>query len=247
MNTRSPARQPAPRGGPARWARGPSEPRLTGTAVHVWRVDLTAVGDDVAGSLSAAERERAQGIAGEDARRLWSRSRGVLRELLAGYLRVRPRAVALSVGRHGKPQLAGDGRSALSFNLSHSQQLALYAFAAAGSVGVDVEVVRAEGAQGTGDRVALARRVFGEQQARRLKALQPAAREHEFLRLWTRHEAELKRRGSGIGAAGGADRVGEGTREEPWIVELDLGARAVAALAAERGSPAELRLWEWAF
>jgi 4'-phosphopantetheinyl transferase len=214
--------------------------------VHVWRVDLTAVGDDVAGSLSTAERERARGIAREDARRRWSRSRGVLRELLARYLRERPGAVVLSVGRYGKPQLAGDGRGALSFNLAHSQQLALYAFAAAGSVGVDVEVVRAEGAQAAGDRVALARRAFGEPQARRLEALQPAARELEFLRLWTRHEAELKRRGSGIGAASAADRADGQAREEPWIVELDLGARAVAAVAVERGSPAELRLWEWA-
>lgn len=215
--------------------------------MHVWRVDLTAVADDVAGSLSGAERERARGIAGEDARRHWSRSRGVLRELLARYLRERPGAIALSVGLHGKPQLAGDGRGALSFNLAHSQQLALYAFVAAGSVGVDVEVVRAEGARASGDRVALAGRVFGERQARRLKALQPAARELEFLRLWTRHEAELKRRGTGIGAAGGADRAGGEAGEEPWIVELDLDARAVAALAVERGSAAELRLWDWAF
>jgi len=214
--------------------------------VHVWRVDLTAIGDDVLDSLSAAERERAQGITGEDARRLWSRSRGVLRELLARYLRERPGAVALSVGRHGKPQLAGDGRSALSFNLSHSQQLALYAFAAAGSVGVDVEIARAKGPLGTGDPVGLARRVFGEHEARRLNALQPAARELEFLRLWTRHEAELKRRGTGIGGASFADRADEGAREEPWIVELDVGARAVAALALERGSAAELRLWDWA-
>ena len=44
---------------------GPSQPLLAGTAVHVWRVDLTAAGDDVAGSLSADERERARGIAGE--------------------------------------------------------------------------------------------------------------------------------------------------------------------------------------
>jgi 4'-phosphopantetheinyl transferase len=217
--------------------------------VHVWRVDLTAIGDDVVDSLSAAEHERALDIAGEDARRLWSRSRGVLRELVARYLRERPGAVVLGVGRHGKPQLAGDGRRALSFNLSHSQQLALYAFAAVGSVGVDVEVARVKCPRAAGDRVALARRAFGEHEARRLLALQPAARELEFLRLWTRHEAELKCRGTGIGAASAADRKEEEARaearEQPWIVELDVGARAVAALAVERGPATELRLWEW--
>jgi len=214
--------------------------------VHVWRVDLTTVGDELADSLCAAERERAGlGIGGEGARQQWSRSRGVLRELLGRYLRERPGAVVLNVGRNGKPQLTGDARRALSFNLSHSQQLALYAFTAVGSIGVDVELVREQGSRAGGDRVALARRAFGEREARRLNALQPAAREREFLRLWTRHEAELKRRGTGLGAASVEDRAGGEAHAGPWIVELDVGPRAVAALATECDPAGELRLWEW--
>jgi len=246
MSARSPARQPSPPGGPAQWARGPSEPLLAGAAVHVWRVDLTTVGDELADSLCAAERERALGIAGEGARRLWSRSRGVLKELLGRYLRERADAVMLNVERNGKPQLTGDVGRALYFNLSHSRQLALYAFTAVGSIGVDVEVVREKGSPAGGNRVALARRAFGEQEARRLNALQPAAREHEFLRLWTRHEAELKRRGIGLGAASVGDPAGSQAHAEPLIVELDVGPRAVAALAAERVPANNLRLWEWA-
>jgi 4'-phosphopantetheinyl transferase len=246
MSTRLPARQPSPAGGPAQWPHGPSEPLLADAAVHVWRVDLTTVADGLADSLCAAERERALSIAGKDARRLWSRSRGVLRELLGRYLRERPGAVALNVGRNGKPQLTGDARRALSFNLSHSQQLALYAFTAVGSIGVDVELVREKGSRAGGDRVALARRAFGEREARRLNALQPAAREREFLRLWTRHEAELKRQGTGLGAVSIEDRAAGEAHAGPWIVELDVGPQAVAACASECDPAGELRLWEWA-
>jgi 4'-phosphopantetheinyl transferase len=245
MSARLAARQPSAPSGSARWPRGPSEPKLAGTAVHVWRVDLASIGDEVAASLSADELERARRIAGEDARRLWSRSRGVLRELLARYLRESAGAVELAVGQHGKPELA-DGRQELFFNLSHSRRLALYAFTAAGPVGVDVELAREEGARAVGDRVALARRAFGEAEADRLGALQPVARERELLRLWTRHEAELKRRGAGIGAARAEDQADGEAHAAPWVVELDVGARAVAALAAERGAAGELHLWEWA-
>jgi 4'-phosphopantetheinyl transferase len=246
MSTRLPAREPAPRDGHVRWLRGPSEPLLADTAVHVWHVDLTTVDDGLADSLSAAERERALGIADEDARRLWRRSRGVLRELLARYLRERSGALALGVGRNGKPRLTGGARQALSFNLSHSRQLCLYAFTAVGSVGIDIEVVPERSSRGGGDRVTLARRAFGEPHARRLRALTPAAREREFLRLWTRHEAELKYRGVGLGAARVEDRARGEASPEPWIVELEVGPRAVAALASERAPEGDLRLWRWA-
>jgi 4'-phosphopantetheinyl transferase len=216
--------------------------------VHVWRADLATVGEDLAGSLSGEERERAACFVGEADRRLWSRSRGVLRGLLGRYLRKDASAVDLAAGRHGKLELAGGERPSLYFNLSHSRELALYAFAASGPVGIDVQVARRESARGGADRVALARRAFGDVEARRLDGLPPAAREHEFLRLWTRYEADAKCRGTGIGAiVGEADRepVPEAPSAAPWIVELDVGARAAAAVASEHEAN-ELRLWEWA-
>jgi len=108
--------------------------------------------------------------------------------------------------------------------------------------------VHADGAA-RDDRAALAARVFGAEAAARLAKLGPQSREREFLRLWTRHEAELKRRGTGIGAASaednGDDNGGGEAHIEPWILELDIGPRAVAALASECDRPGELRLWEW--
>lgn len=226
---------------------GPRDPVPIPAAIDVWRVDLTATGERVLDALSVQERERAANIVGPREQGLWSRSRGVLRDLLGRYLDADPSSLELDVETHGKPLLAAPwSERELHFNLSHSGELGLYAFAAHCAIGVDVEVLRRPSRRASVDPVALAARVFGAEAASHLGALAPESRERELLRLWTRHEAELKRRGTGIGAATDSDPADGEAHVEPWIVELDVGAGAVAALAAERGPARELRLWEWA-
>jgi 4'-phosphopantetheinyl transferase len=228
------------------WTAGPRDPASAPAAIDVWRVDLAATGERALGALSAQERERAGRIVQPHEQRLWSRSRGVLRDLLGRYLAADPSSLELAVGTHGKPRLAGPwSECGLHFNLSHSGELALYAFAACGAVGVDVQVTREPSARERENRAALAARAFGAEAAARLAELPPQPREREFLRLWTRHEAELKRRGTGIGAASADEHADGEAHAEPWIVELDVGAQAVAALATECDPAGELRLWEW--
>jgi 4'-phosphopantetheinyl transferase len=221
------------------WAPGPLRPLLADGAVHVWRADLTAVADELDELLSDEERERAGRIVNERDGELWSRSRGLLRALLGRYLQREPRSLRFTTGEHGKPALAGDADESsrspgLSFNMSHSGQLALYAFSEAGAVGVDVEHARRPI-----DEVAIAARALGAGEARRLRALAPETRRQEFLRAWTRHEAELKCLGVGIGGAG--DAIAGRT---PWVAQLDVGADAAAAVASERPA-GELRCWDW--
>ena len=218
------------------WEPGPLRPRLADGAVHVWRVDLTTVTDDVAELLRPEERARAGRMLGERQRQLWVRSRGVLRVLLGCYLHRDARTLRFITGPYGKLALTDELSrecARLSFNVSHSRELALYAFAGTGSVGVDVEVWRRPI-----DFLALASRAFGNSEARRLQGLDPALREPEFLRRWTRHEAEVKYLGIGIGGAS----AGTNPRQ-PWIAELDVGPRAAGAVAAER-RPREMRCWE---
>ncbi|HEX4465854.1 MAG TPA: hypothetical protein VH025_01585, partial [Solirubrobacteraceae bacterium] len=125
-------------GSAGRWQVGPRRPRLPDSVVDVWRADLDEVGDGPAKTLSREEREREAGIAGARERRAWSRSRGVLRELLGRYLRCDASEVMLAVDARGKPSLAGPAPVApLCFNLSHSGELALYAFSADAPVGID--------------------------------------------------------------------------------------------------------------
>jgi len=244
------------------WAPGPPTAAASARVVDVWRADLEADGDDLEALLCAGERERARQIRSARDRRRWIRSRGVLRALLARYLDSDPRALRFVSSEHGKPMLesAGPGvrvggppevgvgvgvgvdqdapaggkpETDLRFNLSHSGALALYAITAGHAVGIDVEVPRRQI-----DELAVAQRVLGVEQARRLAILEPRARTSEFLRVWVAHEAAVKCRGLGLGAPL------EDAAGDLWSTELDVGPPAAAALARE-GGRCRLRCWEW--
>ena len=215
----------------ASWAPGPIDPRLAEGAVHVWRADLDRADEQLDGLLCAQEIERAARLLSDRDRRRWTRSRGVLRALLGLYLNVDPRTLCFQVGTHGKPSLEP---AAISFNLSHSAGIALYALAPKAALGIDVELA----GRRTIDVLALAIRLFGPQEASRLQALQPPQREREFLRAWVRHEAELKRLGLGL-----EGRAGD-PPPSPWLGELNVGHDAAAALAVGQ-APLELQLWSW--
>jgi phosphopantetheinyl transferase len=118
--------------------------------------------------------------------------------------------------------------------MSHSGQLALYAFSDAGAVGVDVEVIRRPI-----DEVAIAARMLGQDEAERLQALDVESRQQEFLRAWARHEAELKCLGVGVGG----DEAQHAQRK-PLVLDLELGFSAGAAVATEHRAR-ELRCWDW--
>jgi 4'-phosphopantetheinyl transferase len=216
---------------PAVWTRPSSRPQLADGVVDVWRVDLADSADAVADLLTPDEQERAARFREDVHRRRWEQARGLLRILAGAYLGADPQTLRFAPGPHGKPEL--EPPSPLHFNISHSGELALFAFTLDRAVGIDIEF---------GDRpvdaVALARQVLGEEGARRVEQLGPPDRQREFLRLWTRYEAELKCRGLGIGA----DRSSRD--DEPvWIADLDLGPDAAAALAVEGAATPNLRLW----
>lgn len=214
--------------------------------MHVWRADLTTVASDLRELLCSEEQARAERIMDERSGELWRRSRGLLRALLGRYLQRDPSSLRFATGEHGKPSLlpaeelpasrnpADAPTPRLSFNMSHSGCWALYAFSDSGAVGVDVEVARRPV-----DEVAIAARMLGSAEVKRLQELPPASRQREFLRAWASHEAEVKCLGVGIGGRG-ADASGR----RPWVVELELGPDAGAAVAAEHQAR-ELRCWDW--
>lgn len=228
--------------------------------MHVWRANLDELDGRtharLAALLSEEERARATRLLSEHKQLLWTRARGVLRDLLARYLRCDGRELRLSTDARGKPTLASptavgvpadragapmpsvDAHTdAPSFNLSHSGALALYAFSGGAAVGVDVE----SNARRMLDEVALATRVFGADTGNRLRSIaDPAARQREFLRAWTRYEAELKCLGAGIGSG-----VPATLRQGLWVAELEVRTGAIGAVACER-VVTQLRCWTWA-
>lgn len=208
---------------PARGApRAPTPPR-----VDLWTADLDAlpVPADVAGVLSAGERERA--------RRLWRPAdrhraivrRALLRHLLAAYTGVPAAALPLAAGPAGKPHVVG---LALELSLAHRAGLAVYAVCRDAPVGVDLEC-----SAPVAEADEIVARQFAPAEAERYAALPPARRAAAFLDLWTAKEAYVK--GTGEGLAAGLDHfavVGRRVQRldgPPWFVRwLSIAGHRVA-------------------
>src|ERR1700680_2545522 len=171
--------------------------RLNADEVHVWQATLDADPATVErffGYLSPIERDRAaRFLSSRDGNR-FTVCRGILRELLGGYLRRPALDICLEVGPRGKPALHADAETPdLRFNLSNSQGFALYAFALRREVGIDIEKIRPEVAfQGIEDRY------FSPRERQELRDLPEKLRAEGFFLCWTRKEAYAKARGDGL-------------------------------------------------
>lgn len=225
--------------------------------VHLWRADLAA-GDAALehwrGWLDEAERARADRFHFAEDRRHYIAARGMLRELLGGYLGAGPRAIALRYTPSGKPSV-GQPETDLKFNVSHSRAQGLFAFCRGREIGVDVEV----GARLGDDLAALARRVFSARETVRWLLRPEEERRDAFLDVWTRKEALLKASGRGIAdglqeietpAVRGSEPVaapqGPAGAEERWTLwDLRAFTGCAAALALEGSAPASVRLQSW--
>jgi 4'-phosphopantetheinyl transferase len=178
----------------------PSEPFvLPSHTVHVWRAELTCSPNALelyTASLSADEQERAARFRFETDRASYIAARGILRQLLAGYLATEPQRLTFDANAFGKPLLTGEFDPSLQFNLSHSGGIGLFAFARHRRVGVDVEFCRPNI-----DFNALAESVFSPQERQFLRLMPADYRAPAFFACWTRKEAYIKAQGQGMALA----------------------------------------------
>jgi 4'-phosphopantetheinyl transferase len=143
-------------------------------------------------SLAPEERERAARFFFPRHRRRYIAARGLLRRLLGERLGLRPEEVRLVYGKNGKPLVDPSvAHGGLHFSVSHSDDVALFAFSRACELGADIEALRA-----IRSADAIAAHVF----SRREKRAYAAARDKAlaFLRCWTRKEALAKGIGAGL-------------------------------------------------
>lgn len=169
--------------------------------VQVWWADLDVSPAVLAAYeplLAADELERADRLRLEHLRVRFVAGRAILRRLLGEYLRAAPERVVFAYGSYGKPSLAASlavplASAPFAFNLAHSQNIAVYAFARAPRIGVDVEQARE-----VIERDQIVERFFSPRERQALAALPPAQRDEAFFLGWTRKEAYLKALGAGI-------------------------------------------------
>jgi 4'-phosphopantetheinyl transferase len=163
-----------------------------GDEIHIWIADLDGDHGTTERSLTERERERAGKYRMERVRRQYITARGLLRQLLGAYLNIPGIRVPIDYEDTGKPFVVG---RPLSFNLSHSENLAAFAFTASGRLGVDIEVERT-----VANADALVERFFTEPELQAYQGLEADLRPRAFLKMWTRKEALLKAMGQGIHA-----------------------------------------------
>jgi 4'-phosphopantetheinyl transferase len=211
--------------------------------VCVWHASLDRIGLDGAEInriLANDERRRASHFAFALNRKRYEIRRAVLRILLGAYLERRPEDITFSYNSYGKPMLED---SDLSFNMSETAGIAVYAVARNRSVGADAERIR-EFSQMT----QIAQRFFTKCEYDLLCATPEDGMAKRFFEYWTRKEAVFKAIGKGLSIPlnsidvsgnikGQILLVQKGTgpaRSQKWAVQdIELDGKNVAALAVE--------------
>jgi 4'-phosphopantetheinyl transferase len=165
------------------------------TAVDLWALDLDGERPSLYEPLLALdERERAGRFHFERDRNRYVVGRGRLRQLLGQYLDLPPQKITFAYTDHGKPYLLlQPDQPDLRFNISHSQQFAVLAFAWGRRLGVDVEVIRP-----LTDMADLVRRFFAPAEIAAWETVLPEQQAEAFFCGWTRKEAFIKAIGEGL-------------------------------------------------
>jgi 4'-phosphopantetheinyl transferase len=231
---------------------------LSNDELHVWRASLNqdrATILKLSALLSPDERQRAEKYFRSIDRDRFIIARGVLRKVLSTYLHIAPCELRFIYNEYGKPSLSADqNHGALSFNLSHSNSLALYAFTCGRCVGIDIENIREDFAT-----LEIAEQFFSKDEVAALKSLPMDQRTIGFFNCWSRKEAFIKAKGMGVSypldrftvslAPGGPPallKVDDDEREvAQWkMYELNPGAGYAAAMIATK-PPVTLKHRHW--
>jgi 4'-phosphopantetheinyl transferase len=240
------------------WQVPPQQVTLPANEVHVWRAPLVAPEHEYATFqqiLSPDERERARRFYFEKDRRSWTIAHGILRILLARYLNTNTHDLSFVTNTYGKPTLAAPfAETGLQFNLSHSAELALYAFTYRRQIGVDVEYMRQNI-----EWELLAHSHFSSAEYSALQTLPASLQTQAFFLCWSRKESYIKAKGKGLSLpldqfdvslipdepARLLDSREEAQATTHWSLHaLEPGNGYAGALTVE-GFDWHLRCWQW--
>lgn len=208
------------------WTSSPNHLILTQDELHVWRADLNIESDLQESfwlSLSADEKDRASRFRFEKDRIHYVAARGILRKLLANYLKIAAAEIEFLYNPQGKPSLKTN--QGLKFNISHAHGLGLFGFIYKYELGIDVEFLKPDI-----DIQTLATSFFTKKEAQKLLSLPPHFKISGFYNCWTRKEAFIK-------------AIGEGLSFPLDQFEVSLHPNAPAQLLATYWNQEEIKTW----
>jgi len=172
-------------------------PPFSSNFLHVWQFELNGDSSFEAqrrSILSSDELARASRFHFQVHANRFITGRMAIRTILGAYLGISPRDLAFQQTQYGKPFLsAALNPLLLSFNLSHSQDLGVFAISPHKCLGIDVEAIRTDFG---GEEVAESH--FAPAEFQELLSLPEAQRPQAFFNCWTRKEAYVKALGAGL-------------------------------------------------
>jgi len=176
------------------WPSPPQHLVLSDNEVHIWRAFLNRPEADVADLsrlLSPDEIERAGKFRFQKDRDHFITARGTLRKILGIYLKTAPDRILFSYNDYGKPAISGEAE--ICFNVSHSRELALFAFTAGAEVGIDIEYIRRDFVFED-----IAEKFFSHKETAALRKIPEELKAEGFFACWTCKEAYIKALGHGL-------------------------------------------------
>ena len=204
-----------------RWRKPFNNYKLSDNEIHLWLANLNISSQEIErlkNTLSVDEIARADRFKFEEHRRRFIAARGYLREIIGGYLPQYCRgkrhfSLTFKYSDRGKPKLPNTN---LQFNVSHSQNIALYGITKNNLIGIDVEYLRSNV-----ECDKIAKRFFNEREYRIINSLSKEKQTQTFFQFWTIKEAYLKATGEGLG--GGLETV-----EIDFNSDMEVEVKAVA-------------------
>lgn len=179
------------------WQKTPATLQLSAAYIDIWFCQLQQLATDINkfyALLTDKECQRAERLKIEWQRQQFVITRGYLRQRLAWLIGTEPKAIAFTYLEHGKPVLNQQQQhSGITFNVSHTQGLALIAISQENSIGIDIETVNR-----SIDIEKLVQRFFSSAEQAEFNTLPAVLRTRAFFACWARKEAFIKATGAGI-------------------------------------------------
>ena len=179
------------------WMKTPDTLSLSKDQIDVWLCDLKQLSGEINNFYSIpseAERERAGKLKVEDKRQQYIISRGALRQRLSLLTNIKPEDFMFKILEHGKPVLANNHQCAdITFNVSHSNDLALIAISQKHHLGIDIEKINHESKHDQ-----LITRFFSNAEQTEFQSIAKTNKARAFCACWTRKEAFIKAIGDGV-------------------------------------------------
>jgi 4'-phosphopantetheinyl transferase len=170
-----------------------TSPILSIGEVHLWRARLTLRPEQLQQArtlMTQEEQARADRMVTDTLKNRRIASHGILRDILSRYLSMPAADILFSHGERKKPFIEG---SDIQFNMSHTEDIALFALTRQHAIGVDIEGIK-ESKYHEG----IVRSNFSPEERQQYESLPDSEKLEAFFRAWTRKEAYTKAIGLGL-------------------------------------------------